>query len=303
MNTEDARRRRSGVPRPVALTMLVTAVVGTAFGLVGAAFATSTYTAEATVLVSPLAGNPFTPDGNGDDLTNLQTEAQLASSDAVAQLVTGGATTGTGSDILNGLSVKVPSNTQVLVLDYRAGSRDLAKARAQSFAQSYLKFRVSRNEQVVAAQAQRIQDGIDTQTARLSQLAKKKQTVTSPEQRSVLQQQIDAATTQVAQLSTTLSDLQTSKRDPGEVITPSHVVSRSPGLTWVLYGFGGLVAGLLFGLVVVVLRTWSAEPSGSKRIDDPRTNAAMDPSASIRSPSEQPPGRLRASDAPFRSTT
>ena len=180
MNTEDARRRRSGVPRSVALTMLVAAVVGTAFGLVGAAFATSTYTAEATVLVSPLAGNPFTPNGNGDDLTNLQTEAQLASSDAVAQLVTGGATTGTGSDILNGLSVKVPSNTQVLVLDYRAGSLNLAKARAQSFAQSYLGFRVSRNEQVVAAQALRIQDGIDTQTARLSQLAKKKQTVTSP---------------------------------------------------------------------------------------------------------------------------
>ncbi len=44
------------------------------------------YKATATVLVSPLEGNPYSPDGRGDDLVNLQTEAQLVTTDRVSKI-------------------------------------------------------------------------------------------------------------------------------------------------------------------------------------------------------------------------
>ena len=64
------------------------------------------HTAQASILVSPLDGNPFYPSGRGDDLINLETEAQLVQSDSVANAVAERiGDPGTASDLLSGLDV------------------------------------------------------------------------------------------------------------------------------------------------------------------------------------------------------
>ena len=73
------------------------------------------HTAQASILVSPLDGNPYYPSGRGDDLINLETEAQLMKSDPVANAVAERiGDPGSTADMLSGLSVSVPANTQIL---------------------------------------------------------------------------------------------------------------------------------------------------------------------------------------------
>ena len=262
----DAGHRSVGSVLGAVALLLATTLVGVGLG-VGAAYARSdTYAAQATVLVTPLQGNPFNPVGNGDDLNNLASEAQLVNSDAVAKKVAADESGSSSSEMLNGLTVTVPPNTQILTIDYRAGSRDVAVSRAQDFARGYLTLRAERANQSIVAQAREIQGEIDSLTKRLNKLAKSKTNVTAPEQRAVLQQQIDGVTAQVVQLSTTLSAVQTVDRNPGEVITPSHEVGRSPEQKQALYGALGLFLGLAAGIAILVFRArkrFFSQPGGA----------------------------------------
>src|SRR5699024_10528376 len=119
------------------------------------------YTAQASILIVPLDGNPFSASGSGDDLVNLQTEAQLVKSDAVAELVRKDLNSPVPLDVLrDGLTVSVPPNTQVLTVAYTSADRSIALARAQSFAESYLDYRHTRAESMIKSQAASIDDRI-----------------------------------------------------------------------------------------------------------------------------------------------
>ena len=244
-------RGRTRPGRAVVLLLLLLVclvVIGGALGLGAATALASSYTAGSTVLVTPLEGNPFNPTGNGDDLGNLQSEAQLAESEAVADLVRE-----SGIDDADGLTVTVPPNTQLLEFSYRAAEREAARAGAQQFASAYLKFRASRADQAVVAKARAIQDEINTQTDRINALARQKRDVGSAEQRAVIQQQMDGIAAQVVQLSTTLSAVTTVDRDPGQIVTRGHVVGRSPQTNRLLLGLSGACLGLVIGSVLLVL--------------------------------------------------
>jgi hypothetical protein len=255
---------------PIAVLVVLT-VVGAVLGFALASRSAARYTAEATVLVTPLAGNPYSPDGSGDDLINLETEAQLVTSDAVARTVATDAGTSNLSDLLDGLHVTVPPNTQILKVDYAAKDQSVARSRARSFARAYLDFRKSRADQVVSTKSTRIQDEIDTQTSQLDDLVKKQGVEKQAVRRSVLQKQIDGATTQIGQLRTALTDVQTAAADPGQVITPAHVVSRSPQSTRILFTAAGALVGLLIGLLVLVFM------SRSRNLDDEAPTSVREP--------------------------
>lgn len=279
---EATRGRRSGggALRRLGLAVVLILLLG-ALGLV-AGFAVGTklasqYTAQATILVSPLSGNPFNPDGQGDNLVNLQTEAQLLDSDTVAASVlstVGGTTTG---QMLKGLSVDVPSNTQILSLTYTASSASVARARAQGFADAYLDFRTQRAQTVSSSRTGRIQGEINAQSRALDRLVQRlnldrlvqRLNSAGPSvRRAVLQQQIDGATTQIGQLRTALAVLQTGGVDPGQVVTPAHGTSRSPAATRLLFSAGGLIVGVLLALLIVVLLGRRRHDQGS--FDDDR---------------------------------
>ena len=244
------RQTTSGRAAAVAalLVPLLLAIMCGAIGFGAAAVLASAYTAQSTVLVTPLEGNPFNPTGNGDDLNNLQSEAQLAQSDAVANLVS---PSGAVSEAQ--LTVTVPPNTQLLEFSYEASEPEAARAGAQGFASAYLRFRTSRGDQAVVAQARSIQDEINTQTDRINDLARQKRSVGSAEQRAVIQQQMDGIAAQVVQLSTTLSAVTTVDRDPGQIVTRGHVVGRSPETNRLLFTIAGTILGLVIGSALLLL--------------------------------------------------
>jgi capsular polysaccharide biosynthesis protein len=241
--------------RHSAVLILVLAATGTVLGAAAGFRRAEDHTARASILVSPLTGNPFYPSGRGDDLINLETEAQLVRSDPVAREVA----TRLGDDIttaglLSGLDVSVPANTQILTIEYTASSDTDALRRAQGFADAYLDYRKTRSEQVVRSRSKRIQDQVDDQNRTLSSLVARSNVETNVANKNLLQEQINGVTTQIGQLQAQLAELQTGAVDPGQVITPANVVGGSSLGVIALYAFVGLLAALALGLGVVVVR-------------------------------------------------
>jgi succinoglycan biosynthesis transport protein ExoP len=233
--------------------VLVLALIGAVVGYALGSRKADQYTARASVLVSALAGNPYSTDGQGDSLVNLETEAQLVQSDTVASAVANRLGLATPTGLLSGLSVAVPANTQILTIEYTAGSRGDANRRAQAFADTYLDFRSQRASKVTDARAARIQDQIDTQNQALTALVQKQDREIVAVRKAVIQEQIDGATTQIGQLRTALTSLQTGQVDPGQVITPAHIVSRSPITLRLLSTIAGFLVGLAIAVLILVL--------------------------------------------------
>jgi len=248
-----ARHRPRGKQTGLLLLLVLLTLLGGLVGFATGAWRAGQFTAESTVLVAPLDGNPYSPGGKGDDLVNLETEAQLVSSDAVARAVledVGGTST---TDLLNGLHVTVPTNTQILVISYTAPNGATARSGARGFAQAFLNFRSKRADRVATAQAERIQNEIDTQTSELNDLVKKQSAEKLDVRKAVLQKQISGATSQIGQLRTALTTVQTGEVDPGQVLTPAHVVTRDPRDNKIIFA----TAGALFGLALAALVIFS----------------------------------------------
>jgi capsular polysaccharide biosynthesis protein len=227
------------------------AVLGTAAGLQRA----DRRTAEASILVSPLEGNPFSPTGSGDDLVNLETEAQLVGSETVARdVATRLGESDTTSEILSGLQVAVPANTQILTITYTAGSDAVAVRRAQGFADAYLDFRKARSEQIVRARTERIQSQINDQNEQLASLLAKSTIEKNPARKDLLQEQIRGVTAQISQLRAQLAELQTGTVDPGQVITPASAKGGQSVTGTIAYGLLGAALGLAVALLIVVVR-------------------------------------------------
>src|SRR4051812_13645858 len=94
-------------------------VIGAGLGYLASTQQPATYTATATVLVQPAAGNPYAPGDRGQNLANLGTEAQLVSSDAVAQLAkTSLRSNASIAALVEQLSVNNPPNSQVIEVGY-----------------------------------------------------------------------------------------------------------------------------------------------------------------------------------------
>jgi capsular polysaccharide biosynthesis protein len=244
--------------RHSAVLILLLVTLGTLAGMAAGVKRSEDHTAQASILVSPLEGNPFYPSGRGDDLINLETEAQVVGSDPVAREVVnrlGGAVSPV--DVLAGLKVTVPPNTQILTIRYTAGSDDEAVRRAQGFADAYLDYRRQSSERVVRSRSERIQDQVDAQNATLSNLVARSNVETNVANKNLLREQINGVTTQIDQLQAQLAELQTGSVDPGQVITPAGVVGGSSLDVVGVYGALGLFAGLALGLLVVFVRARS----------------------------------------------
>jgi len=255
-------RRQGGLSAGLSLVLVVTlAVIGALAGVVAAESRGGAYTAEASVLLTPLDGNPFSPGGRGDDLVNLQTEAELVRSDEMGERVIDlldlEAST---SDVISGLDVENPPNTQVLVLRYTATDRDRAIERAQGFADAFLEFREARATTLIENRIALAQDQISDQQAEVRSLTERFTNARAPEVRALVNEQIDVATTQLNQLETQLATYESAATAPGQVITPAGSASADPLRSPVLLGVVGAVLGALVGaLLVWVVRRRSAD--------------------------------------------
>ncbi len=224
----------------VVLLGLLGAAGGTWWGMGQAAVHEST----AVILVNPLEGNPFSPEGSGDDLVNLETEAQLVRSDAMGELVAERVDDGRTSDeLLETVKVSVPTNTQLLEITTTGSSDAAANASAQAFAETYVEYRRTRTDAAVFEKTARINEQIaDRNRERLALLAQLAALSPTAPRAPLLNQQLATLTTQVGELRSQLSAFTSVARDPGQVVTPA---TATPG------GLpGGIATAAVLGLLV-----------------------------------------------------
>jgi polysaccharide biosynthesis transport protein len=215
--------------------------------------------ASATVLVNPLVGNPFSPTGTGEDLLNLESEAQLVASDRVARAVADDlGSTGDPRDLLGGLTVTVPSNTQTLEVTFSASSAKRAVQRAQAFAENYLVVRSDRAQALVDRQSRLLRTQIGDAQRESERLTDSRETIDDPAALASVDAQIQTTLDRQQQLQQSLQELTQSVGSPGDVVN-SAVATKPFGPLPAVAVFGGLglVAFLVLGLALALLRTRS----------------------------------------------
>ncbi|TDC73594.1 hypothetical protein E1285_44525, partial [Actinomadura sp. 7K507] len=231
------------------VALVVLGVLGAGAGIALEIAVPPPYQATATVLVSPLEGNPYSPEGRGDDLVNLQTEAQLVATDGVGRIVQ----KKLGREPEGEVEVTVPPNTQVLTLTYTTNGSTKARAGAQAYADAYLEYRTQRAQGVVNNQIAKLK----TQAAKVQrqlQQANQEMAASSGSQRATMQQRVTAYTNQLGVIDEQSNDIASTPLDPGQVITPADAPAGPGIIRKALYGTGGLVLGLLAGFVIMLLR-------------------------------------------------
>ena len=255
MNDQDTMRAQGRVwdavryhPVPV----VIGAVIGLLGGLGVAALLPSSDTATATVLLRPLAGNPYSSDAERDPLVALETEAQLVRSDAVSLLVIEDLDLDTApADMRRNLVTNVPSNTQVLEIQYTAQGEDAAEI-AQAYSDQYLQFRLDRGEASRDERLASLDAQIENRQADIADLADEDASTSAAASVLALQAERDA--------------LARSALDPGEVIVPARAPSAGLGTLSLLLPILGLFAGAGLGIALAVVRERSV--GVLRRVDD-----------------------------------
>jgi hypothetical protein len=256
LRRRDTPARRAAALRRGLVVVVACTLPGVAAGVWWGDRTEAVHEATAVILVNPLEGNPFSPDGTGDELVNLETEAHLVTSDSVGRLVgrrTGGDTP--LGELLAGISVTVPPNTQILQITARAAASADAVERAQAFAETYLAYRQARSESELFDRAAQVQEQIGERNAELRRTATALDAAAarSP-QALLLQQELAEITSQIGQLRTQRAVLETQPANPGQVVTPAAVPSSAlPGWT-VLGGVAGGALGLGCAIAMVTVR-------------------------------------------------
>lgn len=213
------------------------------------------YEATTSVLLHPLRGNPYTTEERGDDLANLETEAQLVNTDAVIELARDRLDTEQAPErIRTRVSVDVPTNTQVLELTYTARDPEQARAGAEVFAETYLDYRRQRAQQAIDNQltgldGQRasVQQQFDETTAELATVG------ADATRRTYLEERISALAGQLSTLETEQSMLAATDLEPGQILSPARRPDAASGLPTAVFVAAGALAGLLIGLVTALI--------------------------------------------------
>jgi hypothetical protein len=237
------------------------------------------------LLVSPLEGNPYNPLGRGDELLNLESEALLVRSDAVADAVIHRLDLATTSALLlEEVSVEVPPNTQLLRITTSAPSAAAAHDLADSFARAFLDYRAERTRSTRLDQAASLREQVQERSSDRDRLVGQlEQLPASSMDTGLLEQRVVDLSTQIGVLRARLTELELGSSDPGQVVTPAladptPVLARRP----LVAGVGG-VLGAVLGLVLLRLgrgRWWwrgsrpHAGRTAPRAVPHPGTGAA-----------------------------
>jgi capsular exopolysaccharide synthesis family protein len=224
-------------------------VVGVAAAVVALQIVPKTYTSTALVQVKDIGDNGAVANGRTSSTLNLDTEAQLVTSNAVAGRARALLNVQTSArDLAKQVSVTVPPNTSVLSIGFSAASSSDAQAGAQAFADAYLANRKDSAEGDLEAQAGAIRDQIKDLQGQLADSNKRLATLSkgSPE-RSSEEATNRSLESQIRDLNSQLTPLVGQKINPGTIITDAQVpLSASNPSPKILLG-SGLLAGLLAG--------------------------------------------------------
>ena len=242
------------------LILLLGLVLGATAGALITKVQQRQYTASASVRVTATGVQDSTSLANSrtSGTINLDTEAQLAKSTAVAQRVRSldpARASSSTTDLTKHLSISVPANTEVLALTYTADSATGAEQLANDFARAYLDERQRAAQATLDAQLAKVRanlsalnSSLQAVSAQLATLpANSKQRNYASAQRALLISEITALNAQSNQLSGTVIT-------PGLQLTQATVPSSPSSPSLVLNVAAGAACGLLLGLLVAWLR-------------------------------------------------
>jgi hypothetical protein len=229
--------------------------LGLALGLAAAGFVHHDYTSTASVVVTPTdvqQQNVNNANGRTQDVINLDTEAQIVKSDAVAARVRRALQARASLATLERrVSVTVPANTTVLRISYTAGSPRRAVAGARAYATSYLAARASMATRLLRSQEAAVRRQIASIAGELT-LGNALTPGATPRERSLRALRYKGLATESAALAKQLSTLSTTVVTPGSVI--AGATTPSGGAAWLLFPLSGAMIGLLLGAGGAVVR-------------------------------------------------
>jgi polysaccharide biosynthesis transport protein len=209
---------------------------------------TPRYSSTASVLVQ-------SPPGSGSTGPNMATEKNLARSTAVAQVVIDkSGLTSSPEDLLNGLSVVVPVDTDILQFNYLSSSPAVAQQRAQAFADAYISFRDQQlHDQLLATQTS-FQSGIDALEAQLQSVEKAAANTTNPREQAVLSAEAASYIAQIGILQQNLAQVTAQgSASAGRVVEPAALPTSPAKPNKPLDATLGLIAGILLGMGAALL--------------------------------------------------
>lgn len=239
--------------------IVATSVLGLVLGLAVASRIDQQSVATAKILLVPLEGNPFYPSSRGEELVNLETEAQALRSTAVAALAKEQLDSDlTEQELLSQVDVSVPVNTQTLEITFSAGSDEVATAGAQAFAESYLEYRSANAQELIDRQTAELDEQIDAGNAELLARATELSGLDPDSPRAlVLSEEIRTISTQISSLNASRTDLSTRQTNAGDLVTPATLQPSGPLTPALLLPLFGLFAGAGLGLLIGLARSRS----------------------------------------------
>ncbi|GAA0795923.1 tyrosine-protein kinase domain-containing protein [Spirilliplanes yamanashiensis] len=235
-------------------------VLAVGIGAAGAVAFTGTqpkvYRSAASVLVSPAGTDTNASGGRTKGDINLDTEAQLVRSTAVAngakQLLRSPLT---ADELAKPVSVEVPANTTVLVIAYTGDSPQGAQAAAHAFAEAYLRNRESSARAILDRDAAALQAKIKQLNALLTNInAQIARTDGDSPLRPNLESQRRTAQNQLDSNYAKLNELTTATITPGQIISDARMPDKPSSPNPTLNLATGVMAGLLLGLALALLR-------------------------------------------------
>jgi Mrp family chromosome partitioning ATPase/capsular polysaccharide biosynthesis protein len=231
------------------------ALLATGAGLGGGAALTQAlpkvYESSTSVLVQAVDQDTNASGGRTKGAVNLDTEAQLVGSGAVAvkaaELLR---TSRSPIDLARDVSVEVPANTTVLVINFKGGSPPDAQSGSHAFAEAYLRNRQETaqdglNQQIktLNAKVKQLTTALTGINARLSRAAKG-----SPDESNLLSLRNNSQN-QLNSLTGKLNELTTTTVGAGSIISdarlPDTPTSPNPMINLATGGMVGLLIGLL----------------------------------------------------------
>jgi uncharacterized protein involved in exopolysaccharide biosynthesis/Mrp family chromosome partitioning ATPase len=233
--------------------VLALALLGLVAGLLMMLRDGQSYVATSQVLVNPIVGNAYSPDG-ADDLEAMDSEAQVVFSDDVVDDTAAELGLDAESSLLtSAVSADVVPNTQVVQITVAGEDADSVEAVADSMALHYLDVREELAADVVQGRVERLQAQIAETERRLRATSRRAATAATTGQQT-LQRLADGYQTDLFNQRAALTELVNTDTEPGRVLSPAGEPGTESLIALAVLPAGGLVGGALLGAVVAIVR-------------------------------------------------
>ena len=235
--------------------VLLLAVLGLVAGAGFLHTQSKVFTSTVSVLVRGNGDNGAVAGGRTSTPVNLDTEAQLVQSEALAaQVAKALGVSDAPTDLVSRVAVTVPPNTSVLTISYDGATAEQAQRGAQAYATAYLAARLKLTQDDAASSLKALQTqvtGLETTlrdvTGRIASLP-----ANSPDRTLALAQQ-NVLVNQITALQGQISPLVQHDLNIGRIISDASKSDQPSSPVPLLYLVGGLVVGALLGVALAAL--------------------------------------------------